>query len=81
MESKNDNNKITSKKENIEDVMRDLEKKINSKIIDECLHPSKNTINQNVLDNLVISMEAGSKEFEERVGRPMTYGEMRAMWG
>ena len=26
-------------------------------------------------------MERGAKEFEERVGRNMTYSEMRAMWG
>jgi len=27
------------------------------------------------------SLSAGAKEFEEKAGRPMTYAEMRAMWG
>lgn len=27
------------------------------------------------------SLAAGAKEFEAKAGRPMTYSEMRAMWG
>ena len=30
---------------------------------------------------LIRFMTDGSKEFEERTGRPMTYAEMRAAWG
>jgi hypothetical protein len=29
----------------------------------------------------VDTMNAGAKEFEKKTGRPMTYAEMRAMWG
>jgi|LakMenE18May11ns_1017448.scaffolds.fasta_scaffold6692874_1 hypothetical protein len=39
---------------------------------------STNTI---TLDNLSKIMEAGSKEFTEKTGRPMTYSEMREMYG
>ncbi len=32
-------------------------------------------------DGLMSSMSAGAKEFEAKAGRPMTYAEMRSMWG
>lgn len=32
-------------------------------------------------DIMMEFMQAGNKEFEERTGRPMTYAEMRAMYG
>jgi hypothetical protein len=34
--------------------------------------------NEKLLRNI---MGSGSKEFNEKVGRQMTYGEMREMWG
>jgi len=78
MEPKTEHNKTNSNnvKESIEDVMRDLEEKINPKSMEEGLRQL-----QNNSSNLFTPMEAGAKEFEARVGRPMTYGEMRAMWG
>jgi GTP-binding protein EngB required for normal cell division len=33
---------------------------------------------ENVLKSI---MGSGAKEFNEKVGRPLTYGEMREMWG
>jgi hypothetical protein len=33
------------------------------------------------INTLTSFMNDGSKRFQETVGRPMTYGEMRAMWG
>jgi len=32
-------------------------------------------------ENLVKIMEDGHKEFTEKIGRPMTYSEMREMYG
>ena len=48
--------------------MRDLETKITIKGI-----TNEPTI-------ILNSMQQGAKEFERRVGRPMIYSEMRAMW-
>jgi len=41
-------------------------------------NPVKQVKNQDVLLGL---LSEGSKEFQEKMGRQMTYGEMRAMWG
>jgi hypothetical protein len=32
-------------------------------------------------EQLVSIMSSGAKEFKEKTGRPITYGEMRAMYG
>ena len=68
-------------KEKLEDVMRDLEEKVNPKSVGEGLTTLATAIKTNNSSLLLNPMQAASKEFEERVGRPMTYGEMRAMWG
>jgi hypothetical protein len=39
------------------------------------------TGNADNINTLTSFMNYGSKRFQETVGRPMTYGEMRAMWG
>jgi hypothetical protein len=74
---------VTKEKETekLEDVMRDLEKKVNPKSMSEGLSTLNTAIQKNDSSILLSSMQDGAKEFEERVGRPMTYGEMRAMWG
>lgn len=41
---------------------------------------SKETMNKSIT-NLQNLMGEGAKEFERKVGRPMTYSEMRAMYG
>jgi hypothetical protein len=61
--------------------MRDLEEKVNPKSVGEGLTTLATTIKTNNSSLLLNPIKAASKEFEERVGRPMTYGEMRAMWG
>ena len=68
-------------KENVEDVMKDLEEKVNPKSVSDGLSKLSTAIKTNEPSILLNPMQAGAKEFEERVGRPMTYGEMRAMWG
>jgi len=76
-------NKSTEEKpkEKLEDVMKDLEQKVNPKTLTEgiakCLTA---TVTKN--DSIILGpMQQGAKEFEERVGRPMSYSEMRSMWG
>ena len=68
-------------KESVEDVMKDLEYKVNPKSVKEGMDTLKKAIATNDVSSLLSPMQEGAKEFEARVGRPMTYGEMRAMWG
>jgi hypothetical protein len=88
--SKVDNNKpkrvylVTKnmeQKEKLEDVMRDLEEKVNPKSVAEGLTKLVTAVQTKDSSILLNPIQAGAKEFEARVGRPMTYGEMRAMWG
>jgi len=72
-EAKNRNN--IYKNETLEHVMKDLEQKVNPKNMAEGINLLNNPV------KIISSMQSGAKEFEERVGRPMTYSEMRAMWG
>jgi hypothetical protein len=67
--------------EKLEDVMRDLEEKVNPKSVTEGLSKLDISIKTKDPSILLNPMQAGAKEFEERVGRQMTYSEMRAMWG
>jgi hypothetical protein len=68
-------------KEKLEDVMRDLEEKVNPKSVAEGVTKIVTAVQTNDPSILLNPIQAGAKEFEARVGRPMTYGEMRAMWG
>jgi hypothetical protein len=68
-------------KEKLEDVMRDLEEKVNPKSVAEGLTKLVTAVKTNDPSILLNPMQAGAKEFEARVGRPMTYSEMRMMWG
>ncbi len=71
----------TETKESLEDIMRDLEEKINPKSVVEGITKLVTAIQTNDPAILLNPMERGAREFEERVGRPMTYSEMRMMWG
>ena len=75
------NVKDTNIKETLEDVMKDLEYKVNPKSIEEGLKSLATSITLNEPSIILAPIEAGIKEFKERVGRPMTYSEMRMMWG
>ena len=57
-----------------EAILKDLEYKGNPKSIKEGL----NLIDTN---KTMAPMIAGAKEFEKKVGRRMTYGEIRETWG
>jgi hypothetical protein len=67
--------------ENVFDVMKDLEEKVNPKSLSEGLAQLNEAIKTNDASILLNPMIDGAKEFEKRVGRPMTYVEMRGMWG
>jgi hypothetical protein len=67
--------------EKLEDVMKDLEQKVNPKSAVEGLSQLEKAVQTKDPSILLAPMQKGAKEFEEKVGRPMTYGEMRAMWG
>jgi hypothetical protein len=67
--------------ERLEDVMKDLEQKVNPKSPEESLDQMTKAMETGDPSILLLPMQAGAKEFEARMGRPMTYGEMRAMWG
>lgn len=71
----------TQVKESLEDVMKDLEQKVNPKSVVEGIQMLTTAIEKNDVSILLAPMEQGAKEFEARVGRPMSYTEMRAMWG
>ena len=73
--------KVSDKKESVKDVMKDLEETVNSKSAIECLVLLNTSVETNDMSILIDPMKQGAKEFEERVGRPMTYSEMREMWG
>lgn len=70
-----------NEKEKLEDVMKDLEEKVNPKSLNEGIAMLVTAIETKDQKCILGPMERGAKEFEERVGRPMTYSEMRAMWG
>ena len=68
-------------KESLQDVMKDLEQKVNPKSVAEginILTTIEKTNDQSILLN---PMQDGANEFKKRVGRNMTYSEMREMWG
>jgi hypothetical protein len=78
---------------NVEEVMRNIEAKteklvitaIKTNKIEDPINlisgqTPKNNMNQSI-DILKQIMESGNSEFKEKVGRPMTYSEMRSMFG
>lgn len=69
------------KSESLQTVISDLEEKINPKSVQAGVQLLQTAIQTNNVNALIAPMEAGAKEFEARVGRPMTYLEMRTMWG
>ena len=71
------NNRVNSKEE-VDTIKKDLSNKVNN----EAKQIVKNEININIaMDALNEHINNGGKEFEQKIGRPMTYSEMREMWG
>ena len=76
---------------NVEEIKREIEKKTDKRIDNAykngTLFPPKDLLTANeekktdTEDVLRSIMGSGAKEFNEKVGRPMTYSEMREMWG
>ena len=69
------------KTESLEEVMKELEQKVNPKSLAEGV--AKLAVASVTKDNSILlgPMQKGAEEFKERVGRNMTYSEMREMWG
>jgi hypothetical protein len=78
-----DNNHTSTNlnKTDIETVMKDLEKKVNPKSLQEGISQLNTALKMNDPSILLGPMQEGAKEFEAKVGRHMTYSEMRSMWG
>jgi len=72
---------IPEKKESVEDVIKDLEQKVNPKSIQEGVASLVTAIKTKDSSNLLGPMQQGAEEFKARTGRNMTYSEMRMMWG
>jgi len=68
-------------RENLEQIMADLEQKVNPKSGQEGIVLTAAAVISKDPSIILGPMERGAKEFEERAGRPMTYMEMRMMWG
>ena len=65
----------------LQDVMKDLEQKVNPKSVAEGL-TILTTINETHDKSILLKpMQDGANEFKKKVGRNMTYSEMREMWG
>ena len=60
-------------------IMQKLSDKVNKKAVAIVATGSVN--DPNTGKRLVQAMDEGAKEFEQAKGRPMTYAEMRSMWG
>ncbi len=77
-----ENNTSTNvNKNNLETVIKNLEQKVNPKSLQEGISRLNESVKTNDLSILLEPMIAGSKEFESKIGRRMTYSEMRSMWG
>lgn len=67
--------------EKLLEVMEDLENKVNPKSFVEGISRLDKSIQTEDSSFLLASMQESAKEFRQKLGRPMTYGEMREMWG
>ena len=67
--------------ETLQDVMKDLEQKVNPKSVAEGINILTTINKTNDQSILLKPMQDGANEFKKRVGRNMTYSEMREMWG
>ena len=74
-------NKSQVLKETLQDVMTDLEQKVNPKSVAEGINILTTIEKTNDQSILLKPMQDGANEFKQRVGRNMTYSEMREMWG
>jgi hypothetical protein len=88
METKKSNNNSNinntsdfKSRESVEDVMKDLEEKINPKTYKEGIIKLGVAVQSDDPTILIKPIQAGVDEFKARTGRNMTYSEMREMWG
>ena len=81
---------MSNNETNLNEVMKQLESKVTKEAVDIVIkseikiatNPDKKQEIVNKTSNALLNaMSNGAKEFEQKVGRPMTYSEMRSMWG
>jgi hypothetical protein len=77
--------KLDKLKKQLEDEGTELAKKLGPTILGTALQNKNIDSEQKVMksagDLLVDVMAEGAKKFEKEAGRPMTYSEMREIWG
>ena len=83
MEKKQENQQLNNsiKDKKIEEIKKELEKKVNPKSIGEGISKIVESISNNDDSSLLNPMKEASEEFKSKTGRNMTYSEMREMWG
>ena len=67
--------------ESINKIMNDISIKYNPKNAEEGVKMIGTAIATNNQNIILAPIIEGGKEFEQRMGRPMTYSEMRSMFG
>ncbi len=67
--------------ESVDKVMNDISTKYNPKSVEEGIAKVAVATVLNKPELILAPIQSGAKEFEQRMGRPMTYLEMRSMFG
>lgn len=73
-----------NKQPNVKEIIKDIEIKTEKKVINNIqtgdikIPPTDDESTEKILKNI---MKDGANEFKEKMGREMTYGEMREMYG
>ena len=79
MESQKNTTVVSKEEKEKEDKIKQY---LSNKVNNEAIQIVKNETDiNNAVDALNKQINNGSKEFSLKVGRPMTYAEMRQMWG
>lgn len=85
MDSNKQQNDNTQIKEIMKKIESDAEQKLKGTLFQEeeprTFGSAAAKNNANKIESLKNIMADGAKEFEQKAGRPMTYGEMRMMFG
>lgn len=71
---------MSNQKAILKSVMKTLEAK-GEQQVRELMKSNNNNNNVDAGNSLLNIMKEGGKEFEQKMGRPMTYAEMRNMYG
>lgn len=67
--------------ESVNKIMNDISNKYNPKSVEEGTNIFISAVITGDSSNIMAPIINGANEFEQRMGRPMTYSEMRSMFG